>query len=426
MRQGMLLLFVLACADFAQAQSLEQMIQGALTNNRDLQALRQRLPEAQGAKMQAGLRPNPTLDVTVGNGAVVRNSGYWDGGVGVSQVFELGGKRSRRLEAAQADISVIGWEIRDRERILRSSVATAYAEALAAERNLANGRQALELLSQAETVVAARIAQGEAPSLDRSLLAVELGRLRADIVLFGNQRSRSLSELRRLTGVPPNESLTLSTDLEAKPDSVTDQKDALQAAFGQRPDLRALEQMEKSAEASIRLEKALAIPNLTASTRFAYTYDFIQRVSLSPGRSVPITDQCPVLTVGISIELPWKNRNQGNIQAAMARKENVRLRREHQQAVISEEVNVALQRHQAAREATSIFQTQVLEGGRNNLRILRGVYEQGEARLLDVINEQRKLNDSQRSYTDLLKEQFLALVDVERATATEVWKESQR
>ncbi len=426
MRRSSLLLLVLTCVHSSQAQSLEQLIQGAFANNRDLQALRQRLPEAQGARVQAGLRPNPTLDLNVGNGAILRNPGYWDGGVGVSQAFELGGKRSRRVEAAQADIKVIEWEIRDRERILRSAVATAYAEALAAERNLANVKQSLDLLGQAETVVAARVAQGEAPALDRSLLAVELGRLRADIVLFGNQRSRSLSELRRLAGIQTNESLTLSTGLESKPRNVTDQQEALRTALGQRPDLRALEQMEKSADANIRLEKALAIPNLTASTRFAYTYDFIQRVSLSPGRSVAITDQCPVLTVGISIDLPWKNRNQGNIQAAVARKENVRLRREYQQAVISEEVSAALQRYEAAQEAASIFQKQVLEGGRDNLRILRGVYEQGEARLLDVINEQRKLNDSQRGYTDLLKEQFLALVDVERATATEVWKESQR
>lgn len=426
MRRSSILLLVLACRCSAQALSLEQLIQGALANNRDLQALRQRLPEAQGSRVQAGLRPNPTIDVNLGNGAIVRNNGYWDGGIGVSQAFELGGKRSRRIESAQADMKVIEWEIRDRERILRSAVATAYAEALAAERNLANVKQSLELLGQAETVVAARVAQGEAPALDRSLIAVELGRLRADSVLFGNQRSRSHSELRRLAGVRPNEPLTLSTDLEAMPSGVADQKEALRAALEQRPDLHALEQMEKSADASIRLQKALAIPNLTASTRFAYTYDFIQRVSLSPGRSVPITDQCPVLTVGISIDLPWKNRNQGNIQAAVARKENVRLRREYQQAVISEEVSAALQRYQASREATTIFQKQVLEGGRNNLRILRSVYEQGEARILDVINEQRKLNDAQRSYTDLLKEQFLAVVDVERATATEIWKESQR
>jgi len=40
---------------------------------------------------------------------------------------------------------------------------------------------------------------------------------------------------------------------------------------------------------------------------------------------------------------------------------------------------------------------------------------------MDVINEQRRLVDTQRAYTDLLREAFIAAVEIERATGSPVF-----
>ncbi len=411
---------LVSCA-FAQS-TMDQLVQQALANNRELQALRQKLPEARGTRLQAGLRPNPTFDMNLSNGAIIRNSGYWDGGVGLSQIIELGKKRERRVEVAEADIRATELEIKERERLLRSSVQNAYVDALAAARNLQTAQELLKLAEQGAAVVAARVQQGEAPALDRSLLSVELGRVRADLVLFGNQRSRALTTLRTLTAMPVGAPLDLAPALETPHSAIVLTSESVQGALANRPDLQLLRQMEVGSEASIRLERSLAVPNVTATSRFTYTYDFIQRLQISPSLSLAVTDRCPIITVGFSVDLPWRNKNQGNIEAAVARRQNVRLMREHQENVVTQEVQAAVERWEAAQSAVQLFEKQVLEQSRDNLRVVQAVYSAGELRLLDVINEQRKLNDAQRTYTDLLRERLLALVDLERATGSELMR----
>ncbi len=414
--------FLISVLPLFSQMTMEQAISMSMEKNRELLALRQRIPEAAGARLQAGLRPNPTLDVSLGNGAIVRNNGYWDGAVGYSQLIELGKKRDRRLEVAASDFKVVEFEIRERERMLRASVQSAYVEALAASRNLQTAEELLKLTEQSANVVSARVQQGEAPALDRSLLDVELGRVRADLILFANQRSRALSAIRTLTGMAPQAPLSLESKLELSPSAIVIAAEAVQHALSNRTDIQILRQLESSGEASIRLEKSMAVPNLTASARFSYAYDFIQRITISPGISVPITDRDPILTVGLTIDLPWRNKNQGNIETAIARRQNVKLRREYQEQLVSQEVSTAIERWDAARSSVQLFERQVLEQSRANLTVIRGVYELGEIRLLDFINEQRKLNDAQRTYTELLKERYLSVVELERATGVEVLK----
>jgi len=417
-RRAVLLQLASLAAAGAQPYSLDQMVELALKNNRELQAAKHRVPEAKGALLQAGLRPNPTLEMSLGNGAIVRNSGYWDGSIGYSQMIELGGKRARRVEVAEAGSRAVGFEIQDRERNLRAAIHAAFIDWLAAQRNLDSSRQLLALTTQSLKVVQARVQQGEAPRLDQSLLDVELSRIETEIQVFQSQANRALDTIRALAGLAPEDPVTLAGALDLPP--VAPELEHLTQvrtqALSDRPDIRFLREAERSSAAEIRLERANAIPNLTASIRYGYTYDFIQRVQINPAFSVPITDRCPIITAGVSIDLPWRNRNQGNIEAASARLNNTRSRREHQELTAANEIAGATRRLAATRAAAIHFEKSVLARAGENLRVVRGVYEHGELRLLDVLNEQRRLMDSQRTYTDLLKESQLAWVELQRAT----------
>jgi len=401
-RSGRLAAALLGAAVLLRGQvSMEQAVGLALANNQELRALRQRIPEARGGVRQAGLRPNPSVDFSVGNGAVVRNPGYWDGAVGYTHTIEMGGKRARLLQVAEADVETARLMVRERERQLRARVQTAYVDALAAERNTATAEELLGLLDQSLRVVTARVEQGEAPALEVSLLKVEIGRARADRVLFAQQRDRALAELRLVTGMGAE---TLTDGLETA-------DEATGGDAAQRADVELLRQMEKGSEAAVRLERSSAVPDVRAMGKFSYGYDYIQSVL-----GVPVVDRCPILTVGVSVDLPWKNRNQGNIEAAVARREGVKHQREYQETAAAAEARMARERWRAAGEAVATFEKEVLEQARSNLRVVRGIHEQGELRMLDVINEQRKLTDAQRTYTELLKEKRLALVELEKAT----------
>ena len=403
-------------------ETLERIVDAALKRNGDLLSARQRIAEAQGLLTQSRLRVNPAIDASFASGRALNSRGEREFGIGYSHTFELGGKRDRRVEVAGLGVEFATLEIANRERLLKADVKTRFADALAAVRNLTTSEQLLQLNRQSYQIAQARTRQGEGTPLEEGLLRVEVNRIASDRLLFTNQIQRAVLELKTLAGFGPDESLKLAGALSAPALGLAlDQ--ALTRSLAERPDLKAARAEESLTDAEVRLAKSEAVPNVVASTRYSRVNSQFDQFGLSaPGGSpVPIRDTDNLLTGGVSINLPLRNRNQGNIQAAIARHQNAALRRQYLERVIRQEVQAAVARYETATKALTVFDQGVLEQSRENVRILRAAYDLGEIRLMDVINEQRRLVDTQRAYTDLLREAFLAAVEIERATGTPIF-----
>ena len=397
-----------------EALSVEKMVELALAQNADLIAARQRLAEAEGLLRQAGLRPNPSIDITVGNGDILNSDGERAFDFGYSHTFELGGKRSRRVEAAQKTYELVRSEIANRERLLASEVRIKYAEALAAIEKLKNADELFKLTSQTFDLAKARAQAGEAAPLEQGLLQVELNRISSDRMLFAAQVEQALLQARLLAGLPLDNKLQLSGTLErAVP--APDLDWAIRTAFTKRPDLAAARINEEVAEAGVRLALAGRSPDLVLRGGYAHAQAGFDQLGFSGASLVPLRDKDNILTAGISIVLPLSNRNQGNIAAARARKREAELARAALERTVRQEIMSAYQRLTAAQGALRVFDAGVIGQSRENLRIVRGAYELGELRMLDVINEQRRLIEIQRSYVDLLREAHVAAVEFERA-----------
>jgi cobalt-zinc-cadmium efflux system outer membrane protein len=413
--------FVLAIVPL-QAETLAGLITLAFDRNGELQAMRTRAVEARALVRQAGLRPNPNLEASYANGPVFGSTGETDFTVGVSQTVETGGKRQRRISVAEAELRDIEWQIADRERLLRTAIASAFADWLALSSNEANARRLLELTRQGLALVTARVKEGEAAALEQSLLQVESNRTQADLIIFTSQRERARLTLLAVAGVSDAEAPPLSDDFQTFANSFTgplSQDEEIAAALRSRPDLAALRAAEQTGDRAIELEKSNARPSVTAFSRFSHSHqqsDAFGYVTASPvGALIPVSDQDNIITGGINIALPFKNRNQGNIEAAVARKDGARLRRAYLEQSIQREVRSALIRLSAARQASELFGQDVVALAEKNLAVIRKSYELGELRLLDVINEQRRFVELQRTYTETLKERVLAQIELDRA-----------
>lgn len=406
--------------------TVDQLVGLALKRNAALLASRQRLAEAQGLLRQAGLRPNPAIDFAVSNGDVLGSPGEREFSLGYSHIFELGAKRDRRVDAARLQTELAGLEAADRERLLRAGVKTRYAEALAALRNLENAERLLNLTRQSYRLAEARTRAGEGAPLEQGLLEVEVNRIDSDRMLFAGQAERALLEVKLETGLPLDDPLRLDGSL-ASPSEFPAVERALELAFQRRPDLAAARLEEALSDAELRLAQAGAAPDLVATGRYAHSQSRFDAYGFSQpgGRLIPLRDRDNLLTAGISISLPVRNRNQGNIEAAVARQRAARLRREFVERTVRQEVLAALSRGRAAAEALAVFDRRVIGQAQENLRVIRGAYELGELRLLDVINEQRRLLDTQRAHTDLLRGSYLAAVEVERAINAPLGQEVQ-
>ncbi len=394
---------------------LQQLIEHALKNNPDLLAARQRQAEAQGLLRQAGLRPNPSLDVAVANGDVLGSRGERELQVGYSHVIELGGKRARRVEAARIEAELAAMDVANRERLLRAEVKTRYVEALAAMRNLGNAERVLALTRKSHELARARVREGEGAPLEQGLLEVEVHRIDSDRLLFESQVERAVLDLKLLAGMDQDGMLKVFAPLA--PPAVVNAEPLVERALASRPDIQAARLSERLAGAELELARAQASPDLVLSGRYAHLQSrFDQYGFAAPGGPLaPLRDRDNVLAAGVSIALPVRNRNQGNIEAAVARDRAARLRRDALERGARREVLAAVNRYQAARKALGVFEGGVVPQSQENLRIVRGAYDLGELRMLDVINEQRRLLETQRAYTDLLRDANIAMAELERA-----------
>jgi outer membrane protein, heavy metal efflux system len=135
----------------------------------------------------------------------------------------------------------------------------------------------------------------------------------------------------------------------------------------------------------------------------------------SNGGTQPIQDIFHYLGGGVTITLPVRNRNQGNIAAAIAEVQAAERRVDLATLVIRQEVEAAFAQYEAARQALEIYERGVRQVARENLDVVRRTQELGRTTLLDVIAEQRRYIEVEMGYTQSLQAVYAAVVEIERA-----------
>lgn len=400
--------------------SAEDFQRLALERNAGLQATRLEIAAARGFLTQAKLRPNPGLDVSLMSGRPLGSPGESAVDVGYAHTFELGGKRERRIDVAEVGIEVAELQVADRERLLRGEIRSRYAEALASVRNFSTLGELFELNQRSFSVAAKRVSEGEAAPLEQRLLEVEVGRIAADRFVAAGAAERALLALMVAAAITPTEPVTLSDQLTVPPVEITlDQ--AIARALTERPDVKAARVEEKRAEAEIQLTRAERVPDLIGLVRYGHSStQFDQFGTTATGQIVPLRDSDHTLTAGVSIPLPFGNRNQGAVETASARQRAALLRREYLEQSVRAEVAGAYSQYHGARLAVDVFNRQVIKQAEQSVATIRTSYELGETPLLDLVQEQRRLVEIQKGYTEALKELYIARATLEQVVGGEL------
>ena len=401
--------------DPAGGLSVNQLVQLALERNADLLATRQRTVEAQGLLRQAGFRPNPVVESEFGSGSPTGSPGEREFSLGYGHVFELGRKRDRRLDVGRSGLDLARLEIVDRERTLRAELQERYIAAMAAIRNLETIAQQFDLTQQSLAVTQRRVSEGESPRVEQMVLQAEVGRLEADRLLLASEVQQEMLALRVVAGMDVLEPLVLQPEGDRPPTGITLEA-ALERALASRPDLAAARQEETRSAAETRLARAERVPDIAARLRYTDSQTRFDLFGLTAsGALAPLRDHDRVLTGGFSITLPLLSRNQGQIEAARARETAAALRRQHVTRSIEAEIRGAYGRYIAARQAVEVFSKTVIQPAQESVTVLRASYAAGEVRLFDVLAEQRRLIDTQKAYTEAIRQEALARVALERA-----------
>jgi len=373
----------------------------ALARSPELGVFPYELREADARILQAGLRPNPQLQVEVEEFGGRRERSGFDAAettVQVGQPIELGGKRAKRTRVASLDKDLVQWDYKSARLDVLREVTRAFAAALAAQERLALAERLVELSQRAQQAAADRVRAGRDSPVDV---------LRADVALAESRIERQKAE-KTLTAARHSLAATwgghtpafqkvegdfYQTPAPRPPAEVT-------AAVGDNPDLARWQTEEDKRRAALRLEKARGVPDLTVGggvRRFEQTDD-------------------EALVFSLAVPLPLFDRNQGGILGATAQLAKAHQQREAARVKTLAGLSEATSALGAAYEEVTILHTEVLPKAQTAFDAAQQGYRQGKFDYLHLLDSQRTLFQTQMRYIDAVETYHRARADVARLT----------
>ena len=376
--------------DRVDGLSLADAVGRALAGEPGLATVRAQIDVATGLRVQAGLRPNPsvTFEQRVEPGGT-------DSQTMLTAEWPLDlHRRTGRQAVADAEVSVAGHAVADRERRLIADVRARYGEVLVAVRDLEVLDRAIDAATRQRDLVAARVDQGTTPPLERDMAQTEVLRLGADRQLQVGRAEAALFELKRLLGMPADARLALRDTLEAV--TAVEAASALPVAGeapATRPDVREAEARVAMADAAV--DKAARDGRIDMSLYGTYSRmdAGFPQLGFAPGGGVErVRAVFHYAAGGVRIMLPLANRNQGTLAAARADRAGAEAARNAALLSAEAETAAARARDQRAQAALQIYRAGLTELARKNLSVVQQSYELGRSTLLDVLGELRRLS----------------------------------
>jgi len=392
--------------DRVNGVTLDQAIQQALGQEPGLRAARADIDVARGLSVQAALKPNPTVTFSqltepAGTDAQTRVDVQWP-----LDLF----RKTGRVNVAAREVEATKAATAERERLLVSSVRLKFGDVLAAVRELSVTDELVAVTSRQHMLMAARAEEGAVPPLERDMIRVELHRLEADRMLQVGGAEQALIELKRLLGLRADAPLTLREDLEQAVvrETATDLVAPANPTAAIRPDVGEAEARVNAADA--RIDRAQRDGRLDVSLFGMYMRTdsgFAQR-GFGPENTLErVRGVFHNIGAGVMVSVPLRDRKQGDVAAAQAQRVGAEAQLDARRLTVQAEIAAARARDEQARRALVLY-TETRELAKQNLDVVSQTYDVGRMTLVDVLNERRRYLDTERAYTNALREAFNA------------------
>lgn len=393
--------------------TLTEAVARALAEEPTLRATRTALDAADGERVQADLRPNPTVSFMQqlepgGTDSQSRIEMQWP-----LELF----RKTGRVAVAEQGRQATQWGVSDRERLLVGDVRMKYGEVAAEVRDLSVNDELIATVTRQVELLRARVEQGASPPLERNIAEVELRRLEAERLLQVGRVDRVVIELKRLLGMPANAPLQLRDSLEQLAQRELEMpRPANATAAAARPDVQEAEAQIRLADARVDSAQRDGRYDVSLSGSYMRTDAGFPQFGLdSRGQLTRVRDVFHYLSAGVTITLPWRTQNEGQVAVAQAERTGAMARLTAAQLTAESEIAAAIARDERARGAVAIYRDRAHDLSRQNLDVVNQTYELGRATVFDVLAEQRRYLEVERGYSHALREAFEARTALRRA-----------
>jgi cobalt-zinc-cadmium efflux system outer membrane protein len=372
----------------SNALTLQEALQVALRSNPELAAAVRELEAIQGIRLQAGLRPNPSLSTyveTTGDAAQQTT-------VQLNQPIELGNKRGARIDAAEAQLDTVNAGLEAKKAEIRAGVTSAFYEVLAAQQRLTLAQSALDIARQAREATAKRVEAGKISPVEEVKSRVA----ESAVKIEANQATGAFAAARQKLAAQMGNSIPNFSEVEGSLEAIPDllPYETLTAKLDNAPLTQRARLEVEAREAQAGIESSLATPNLT--------------VSIGAQRNEELGVNQAVL--GFSVPIPVFDRNQGNLQAALSRTEQARDELTALKNRLAAQLASSYQRYVTADESVRLLKTDILSGAQTAFDAASKGFLHGKFSYLEVLDAQRTLFQAKSQY-------LAALVEAHQAEA---------
>ena len=403
---GVAMATLYACAQ-AEASSpaaitLEEALRRAAASHPDIAIAEADVRAAEGELVSARTLPyNPEVAVGVAP-QKDEAGGARDLDASLGQTIELGGKRSNRIKAATARRAAVQARCEWVRLQVTARARRAHLLALAAAERVKTAREAEEVADELRTAARERLDLGAGTQLEVNVAAAAAGRARGERLAAERLYRTARTELAAAIGFPGPDDLEPVGTLGSLARPVLGEEALVERALAQRPDLTAVRQERAAAEAEVGLAGALAVPDLTLGASYERSRDDTR------------------FLVGVSLPIPFFNRNQGGKAVANALRTRATVTEEAARQGVQRDVRGAFRALGLARESVEGFDRDVVGSLGDNVSLARESFRAGKISLFDFNLLRRDLVETQLAYLDALAELVEARYALELATGASV------
>jgi cobalt-zinc-cadmium efflux system outer membrane protein len=387
--------------------SLEDAVALALGSSPELSGASWQVKAAEGQEVQAKKFSNPQLDLRFqrlgeqgGMEDVARRRVF------LRQDFSLGGKRHRRVDLAQTDIRLADWSYRAKRSEITARVAASFAEVLGAQKGMELYRELVAYMEKLHGAAESMLEAGSLRRVEIQEIIQRLGRARIDLQQAEGDLAEARFGLAALWGHTSPEFDSVVGDLE--PAGPLPTVDEVLKMAESSPSKAFWETRIQRSRTALDLARAGAVPDLEVGVGVAWEQG----------------DVPPDYYLDLEIDLPFSNRNQGNIRAAHAEVSHAQALKDAAQAADARRVVELYYRISESEAKSSILGEDVIPAARAMVTAHRLGFEGQAEGLADLLDSRADLTRAEMQRIEALVDYRQALAELEHRIGSSLLPEN--
>lgn len=386
----------------AETLNFDQAQKYALFHSPAIQAAYSTIGQARGRLLQAGLWPNPEIDLSYRADNFFGGEGQDKAMASLMQRLPWSGRLARAQKVSRVEVAIALTEVRDAERKLILDVQRTFIQARAAAEKAASLKKLIASMDSLIALNEARRQSGRTSAITVNLAKVEKEGLRQQLLALEADEEAAVATLKGSLGMKGADQLTLKGSLA---EIISRLKPGSSGTTLYRPDLVGKSLETDAALAEIALSRAEVWEDITVGVE----YEFMKTLD------GPDLMNENFLGARIILPLPLWNRNQGAIAEKTAGQERAGRALEAAKLTIEAEIGAARVRAAKTGSIASLIMKDSLPLLDETRDVLESSIQTGQADTTEAIILINQEINQRLFHVDSLMNQAQALSELEAA-----------